>query len=254
MVSVSAVIITYNEERNIRRCLESLAGLADEIVVIDSFSTDKTEDICKEFKVRFIKHSFAGHIEQKNFALSQASTDYVLSLDADEAVSPTLKASILNALGEPMKDGYSMNRLSNYCGKWISHGSWYPDTKLRFFNRHKTSWKGTNPHDKAELSDGSVSAHLAGDIYHYSYYSVHEHISKLDYFSTIAADAYFKAGRRTQFFNIIINPAFAFIRDYLFRGGFLDGYYGWLIARLTAGYTFQKYVKLKFLQEKRLPE
>ena len=218
--------------------------------MVDSFSSDKTEEICKHYNVKFIQHPFAGHIEQKNFALTQASHDYVLSVDADEAVSPELKASLLLVKNNALKDGYSMNRLSNYCGKWIRHGSWYPDTKLRLFNRHKTNWCGTNPHDKAEISAGSSRGHLKGDLYHYSYYTVDEHIRKLDYFSTIAARAYFDSQKRANVINVIVNPAFAFFRDYVLRLGFLDGYYGLIIAYLTAFYTRMKYVKLKFLQDK----
>jgi glycosyltransferase involved in cell wall biosynthesis len=250
MIGISAVIITFNEERNIRRCLESLEGIAEEIIVVDSFSTDKTRDICKNFAVTFIQHPFTGHIEQKNFALTQATNDYVLSLDADEAVSPGLKTAILDVKNNPHKDGYTMNRLSNYCGKWIHHGSWYPDTKLRFFNRHKTRWCGINPHDKAELTPGGTLEHLKGDLFHYSYYAVDEHLRKLDYFSTIAAESYFNAKKKAGLFKIIINPAFAFFRDYFLRFGFLDGYYGLIIAYLTAFYTRMKYVKLKFLQDK----
>src|SRR6516225_8076489 len=148
MTSVSIVIITFNEEKNIRRCLESVKEIADEIVVVDSLSTDHTKSICKEFGVRFIEQKFLGYIEQKNFALDQAKYDYVLSLDADEAISKELVKSIQEVKQNPESDGYRMNRLTNFCGKWIKHGSWYPDTKLRVFNRKKARWGGINPHDK----------------------------------------------------------------------------------------------------------
>ena len=249
MQKLSAVIITFNEERNIARCLESLRGVADEIVVVDSFSTDKTQEIVAKYNATFFQHAFEGHIQQKNFALSQASNDLVISLDADEALSEKLRNNILKVKRDQIADGYSMNRLSNYCGHWIRHGSWYPDKKLRLFNRTKVQWAGINPHDKAEAIEGSVINHLNGDILHYTYYTIEEHVKKLDYFSSIAANAYLKKNKKAGWFDLAIRPGFAFFRDFILRAGFLDGYYGWVIARFTAHYTMQKYVKLRFLIE-----
>jgi glycosyltransferase involved in cell wall biosynthesis len=247
-IAISVVIITFNEERNIRRCLDSVAGIADELVVVDSFSTDLTAQICGEFEnLRFIQNAFTGHIEQKNFALDQAINSFVLSLDADEALSAELQKSILQVKNNCTSDAYQFNRLSNYCGTWIRHGSWYPDVKLRLFDRHKVRWQGINPHDKAELIIPGTVCHLKGDLLHYTYYTVDEHTRKLDYFSTLAAEAYFKKGKRAGIFQLLVNPSFAFFRDYVLRMGFLDGYSGWLIARLTAFYTLQKYAKLRFL-------
>ena len=249
MQKLSAVIITFNEERNIARCLESLQGVVDEIIIVDSFSTDTTQEIARTYNAVFIQHAFEGHIQQKNFALSQASNDFVISLDADEALSETLRNSILKVKKGQIADGYSMNRLSNYCGHWIRHGSWYPDKKLRLFDRRKVQWAGFNPHDKAEAIEGSVLNHLDGDILHYTYYTIEEHVRKLDYFSTIAAKAYFERNKKAGWFDLYIRPGFAFFRDFILRAGFLDGYYGWVIARFTAHYTMQKYVKLRFLIE-----
>src|SRR3954465_7519353 len=151
MLPLSAVIITFNEEKNIARCLDSLIGIVDDVVVIDSFSTDKTEEICKSKGVRFIQHVFEGHIQQKNWAITQAKFPHILSLDADEALDETLKQSILLLKNNWQKDGYYMNRLTNYCGKWIRHCGWYPDKKLRLWDSRKGHWTGTNPHDKYEL-------------------------------------------------------------------------------------------------------
>ncbi len=247
-IPISVVIITFNEERNIARCLDSVAEIADEIVVVDSFSKDQTKEICSKYpSVRFIENPFDGHIEQKNFALDQAKFDCVLSLDADESLSENLKNAILEVKQNMQFDAYQFNRLSNYCGDWIRHGSWYPDVKLRLFNRHKVRWQGINPHDKAELIIPGTVKHLKGDLLHYTYYTVNEHTRKLDYFSTLAAEAYFKKGKKAGFFQLLVNPSFAFFRDYILRMGFLDGYSGWLIARLTAFYTLQKYAKLRFL-------
>ncbi len=250
MLHLSVVIITFNEERNIARCLESVEHIAHEIVVVDSFSTDRTEAICRSKpKVKFIQHAFEGHIQQKNFALDQAANDWVLSLDADEALSETLCQSIRTVLEGPNANGYSFNRLSNYCGKWIRHGSWYPDIKLRLFDRRTVRWTGVNPHDKAEFLASEKAIHLKGDLYHYSYYTLDEHTRKLDYFSTLAAKAYAEKGKKAGWFQLVVNPSFAFFRDYFLRLGFLDGYEGWLIARLTAIYTFQKYAKLRALYQ-----
>jgi len=247
-MNLSAVIITFNEERNIDRCLKSIEGITDEIIVLDSFSTDLTEEICRKYQdVKFVQHIFDGHIQQKNRALDLASNDFVLSLDADEEVSPELRASILKIKQGPEADGYLINRLNNYCGKWIRHGSWYPDRNLRLFDRRKTRWAGINPHDKAEIQPDCRTSRIKGDLFHYSYATVGEHSRKLDYFSTLAADAYLKAGKRAPFAKLIFNPAFAFFRDYFLRLGFLDGYYGWLIARFSLYYTFLKYSKLRFL-------
>ena len=136
-VQISAVIITFNEEKNIERCLQSLQGIVDEIVVVDSFSKDQTKSICEKYNVKFVEHAFEGHIEQKNYAITQASYPYVLSLDADEALDETLKSSILKVKKNWTHDGYSMNRLTNYCGSWIKHCGWYQDTKLRLWDARK---------------------------------------------------------------------------------------------------------------------
>ena len=135
MIKLSCAIITLNEERNVARCIESLAGIADEIVVIDSGSTDATEAICRSYGVKFIQHDFEGYVEQKNFAVSQCAFEYILSLDADELLSEELKESISEIKNNWDKDGYSFNRLTNYCGKWIRHCGWYPDRKLRLFKK-----------------------------------------------------------------------------------------------------------------------
>ena len=135
MIKLSAVIITFNEEEHLEKCLSSLQNIADEIVVVDSYSTDGTKKICKDFGVRFIEQKFLGYKEQKNFALTQAKYDYILSLDGDEALSDTLKKSILEVKNNWNKDGYYCNRLNNYCGQWIRHSDWYPDRKLRLFKK-----------------------------------------------------------------------------------------------------------------------
>ena len=172
---LSAVIITFNEERNIQRCIESLLPVADEIIVVDSFSTDRTEEICKLYSIKFFQNVFEGHIEQKNIALLKANHDWILSIDADEALSETLQKAIKKSLEAPQFDAFAMNRLTNYCGKWVKYCGWYPDTKVRLVKKNKAHWTGTNPHDKLELKEKSQVCSLQGDLLHYSYYSKEDH-------------------------------------------------------------------------------
>ena len=247
-VRVSAVIITFNEETNIGRCLDSLNGVVDEIVVVDSFSTDKTEDVCNDNGAVFIRHPFEGHIEQKNYAMSQASYDHILSLDADEALSDELKKSILSAKNSWNYDGYSFNRLTNYCGKWIRYCGWYPDRKLRLWDRRKGSWGGVNPHDRVMMGRNSSVTHLVGDLFHYSYDSIGDNISQINKFSDIAARAAYEKGRNSNFLlDICLNPPFTFLKKYFIKLGILDGYYGFVISIISAFGKFLKYVKLREL-------
>lgn len=246
-VRISAVIITLNEERNIRRCLESLEGIADEIVVVDSYSTDATEEICKAFNVRFIKHRFFGYIEQKNWAVLQASSPHIISLDADESLSAELRSSILEVKQNWTHDGYYFNRLSSYAGKWIRHTSMYPDRKLRLWDSRKGRWGGVNPHDKYMLGKGSSQKFLKGDMLHISYRSVKEHVAQMNSFSTIRAEAYFERGKPFRTRLIILNPAWRFFKDYLLRGGFRDGYMGLTISINSSFEVFLKYIKLRNL-------
>lgn len=247
-MELSAVIITLNEERNLDRCLRSLVGVADEVVVVDSGSTDRTREITDAHGARFIHHTFEGHIEQKNWAITQASHPWVLSLDADEALSPELAESIRRVKAAPEADGYSMNRLTNYCGSWIRHGGWYPDRKLRLWDSSKGAWTGINPHDRYELRPGHRESHLHGDLLHYSYYTLDDHVRQVNFFTTIAAKDLHRRGKRGGFIKLFLSPAAKFIGDYVFRGGFLDGWHGLVIARISAHATFLKYAKLRELR------
>lgn len=249
MPKISAVIITYNEERNIGRCLDSLAGIADDIVVVDSFSSDKTQEIVKAKGARFVQHSFEGHIQQKNWAISQAKFPHILSLDADEALDETLKQSILKVKENWQKDGYYLNRLTNYIGKWIRHGLWYPDRKLRLWDSRKGAWGGQNPHDTFTLNEGCSTGYLDGDLLHYSIYSLEEHLTQIRKFTDISSKAAYENGKRSNWLKIIFSPSLKFLRGYIFKMGFLDGKEGWMIARWSAYATFLKYRKLLKLQK-----
>jgi glycosyltransferase involved in cell wall biosynthesis len=248
MPKLSVVIITFNEERNIGRCLDSVKEVADDIVVVDSYSTDSTESICRQAGARFVQHRFEGHIEQKQWAISQAVYPHILSLDADEALSDELKQNILLAKQQWKHDGYYMNRLTNYCGHWVRHCGWYPDKKLRLCDSRTGHWTGMNPHDKFELDNGdSASGFLSGDILHYSYYSLDDHYKQVEYFTTIGAKTAFENGKHSGIFNLILNPALKFIRDYFIKLGFLDGATGFTISRISAYATYLKYKKLRAL-------
>lgn len=249
-ISLSVVIITYNEELNIRRCLESVKDAADEIVVVDSFSTDRTEQICREYGVKFITNKFNGHIEQKNFAITQASNPHILSLDADEALSDSLLRSILEVKADWTHDGYYFNRLTNYCGSWIRHGAWYPDRKLRLWDSRKGRWGGMNPHDRFEMDEGANISYLKGDLLHYSFYTIKQHIDQINFFTDIFAGELYAKGIKPNILHFIIRPKFKFIRDYFLRAGFLDGFAGFSIAVLSGYAVFIKYVKLYFLYKK----
>jgi len=254
--SLSVVVITYNEERNIGRCLDSVKGIADEIVVIDSFSTDRTREVCAGFGARFIEHQFAGHIEQKNFAVGQAAFHHILSLDADEALSERLRDSILRTKEEWTFRAYRMNRMTSYCGTWIRHGAWYPDRKIRLFDSRAGAWSGRNPHDRFQLTDaGARIGNLAGDILHYSYASISDHVRQVDYFTGISANELFTRGKSAGLAHLLFAPPIRFLRDYFYKRGFLDGFYGFVIAMISAHSVFIKYVKLHELRKtKGIPE
>ncbi|MFI5133034.1 MAG: glycosyltransferase family 2 protein [Chitinophagales bacterium] len=248
MEKLSVVIITFNEEKNIGRCIDSVKNVADEIIVLDSHSVDKTEAIAEEKGALVYKQSFLGYTEQKNKALSFVSNNYVLSLDADEVVDSVLEKSILDAKRNFSFKGYTMNRCTNYCGKFILHGSWYPDRKLRLFDKREAQWSGVDIHEKVNFISPAITTHLKGDILHYSYNSLEEHIAQNNRFSTISAEAYFKMGKKSSWFKILMNPTWAFFNSYFLRGGFLDGYHGFVIAKNVAHLTFMKYYKLYALQ------
>ncbi|MFH6768321.1 glycosyltransferase family 2 protein [Gaetbulibacter aquiaggeris] len=244
MIKLSAVIITYNEEEHLEKCLSSLKGIADEIIVLDSYSTDRTAEICKSFNTTFIQHKFEGYIEQKNHALSLAKNDYILSLDGDEVLSEDLKTSILNIKSNWKFDGYFVNRLNNYCGQWIKHSDWYPDKKLRLFKKGSGEWKGINPHDCYVLKKGLKSGKLNGDLLHWMYRDYSEHNQKIEDFTTIASEAYFKLGIKSSVWKIIYRPFWSFFKAYFLRLGFLDGINGLIICVQTYHGTFLKYIKL----------
>ena len=246
-VKLSGVVITFNEEDKISKCIESLEPVCDEILIVDSFSTDKTKEICLSKKVTFVTNKFDGHIEQKNHAKSLAKYDYIISLDADEVLDDEAQKSVLKIKENWSNNGYSFNRLNNYCGKWIKYGSWYPDIKLRIWDRRSGNWGGINPHDEFILSESKKTKVLNGYILHYTADSKEQYQNQMKYFSEIAAKAYFAKNKTSSTFKIILNPLFRFLRDYFLKFGVLDGNAGFQVCKATAYGTYLKYTQLKKL-------
>ncbi len=246
MPQLSVVIITYNEEKNIARCLESIQGIADDIIVVDSFSSDQTENICKKYNVNFIQCQWLGYSATKNFANEVAKYNWILSLDADEALSEELKASILKIKKGEQLLTCDFNRLTNYCGSWIKHGGWYPDKKVRIFDRTNTKWGGII-HEELIFEKPVSVLHLNGDCLHYSYYTLEQHYKQADNFTTIAAKDLYEKGKKASVIKLLISPIIKFIRDYFIKLGILDGTAGYTVSRISAYATYLKYKKLRTL-------
>jgi glycosyltransferase involved in cell wall biosynthesis len=244
-VKISATIITLNEEMKIEGCLQSLSGIADEIIVVDSFSVDRTEEICQRYGVRFIGHAFDGYVAQKNFAVDHTTYDFVLALDADERISDHLRQSIMEVKNDwGAFGGYSFNRFNNYCGKWIRFCGWYPDRKIRLWDKRKGKWGGEDPHDKVIIPRDEVKK-LRGDLLHLAYFSVDEHLQQMHKFAEVAARAKFKNGKKPVFvIHVLLNPVFKFVKKYIFQLGFLDGYYGFVFCANASALNFFKYLRL----------
>lgn len=249
----TACIITFNEEDNIEAALESIV-FADEIIVVDSHSMDRTRELAsgfrgrsrdgKEVKPRVIERDWPGHVEQKNFAIDQAQHDWVLCLDADERVSPQLRQEIEMVLAEdsPLFDGYTMPRKTYYLGRWIYRGGWYPDRKLRLFRKSCGRWGGVNPHDHVKI-DGRTKD-LQGDLYHYSYRDMAEHIRTINFFTDIASREKQKRHIRYPLIRMLVHPPFKFFKTYILKQSFREGVAGFIIAVIGMFYVFLKYAKL----------
>lgn len=240
-IKLSAAVITLNEEEKIRRCLESLS-FADEIVVVDSGSTDNTVRIAESMGARTVFHEWEGHIQQKNFAIDQTRGEWVLSLDADEIVSPELREEILKVLKNTRADGYAAPRLVYYINRWIRHGGWYPARKVRLFRRDRGRWGGENPHDRIILQGRREN--LRGDIYHLSFDDISDHLRTINSFTDIAAAERAARGARAGWFSMAARPPAAFFKMYVLKLGFLDGVPGLIAAGLSAYHVFCKYAKI----------
>lgn len=244
MIKISAVIITFNEEKNIARCIESLMGLVDEIVVLDSYSKDDTKKICLAKQIKFYENPFEGHIQQKNKAVSLASHDYILSLDADEYLSEELKSSISVIKQNSSAKAYSMNRLSSFKGRWIRATEWYPDKKIRLWDRNIGHWGGNNPHDTVILNDRTTLKHLKGDLLHVAYEGIEPLYQKAYAYALIYARDK-QGSARVSAFKILYKTFYSFFRNFILKRGFTYGYDGFVISCAAAIYTFYKYTLLK---------
>lgn len=242
-MKISATIITFNEERNIARAIESLR-CCDEIVVVDSGSADRTLEIAERYGARVVESSWPGYAKQKNLAADRAAHDWILSIDADEALSESLEGEIwaLKKRG-PGFDAYTMPRLAQYLGRWILHSGWYPDRKVRLYHRARACWAGDFVHESVQVN-GRVG-HLESNLLHFTCDSITEHLKTMDRYTTLAAEQIASQNRHVGYRQLVIEPIWTFWRTYLIRRGFLDGIEGLTIAHMASLYTFLKYAKAR---------
>lgn len=244
-MKISATIITFNEERNLPRAIESLR-CADEIVVVDSGSSDRTVEIAAKLGAHVVETAWPGYANQKNFAAEQATYDWILSLDADESLSEALEAEIWSLKKNgPQYDGYTMPRIAKYLGRWIRHSGWYPDRKVRLYHRRKAQWVGDFVHESVKLS-GSVG-HLESNLLHFTCDSLSEHLRTMDRYTTLAAEQLIASRVQVSWGRLILEPPWTFFRTYIVKLGFLDGVEGLAIANMAALYNFLKYAKARFM-------
>jgi glycosyltransferase involved in cell wall biosynthesis len=240
--SLSVCVVTHNEEDRLRPCLESVRW-ADEIVVVDAHSTDRTREVAAEFGARVIERDWPGFVAQKNFALEQATREWVLCLDADERVGDELRDQILRVLEAPADSivGYEMPRHVFYLGRWINHGGWYPDRKTRLVRRGRARWGGEDPHDKLK-ADGPVGR-LSGDLIHHTYRNFSHQLQIIDRFSDVVTAARRARPPALPLLRMLFHPPIKFLECYVWKLGFLDGLPGLIIAAASAFYVFAKIVK-----------
>jgi glycosyltransferase involved in cell wall biosynthesis len=242
-VKISATIITYNEERNLPRAIESLR-CADEIIVVDSGSSDRTVEIAEKLGARVVESAWPGYANQKNLAAERATHDWILSLDADESLSEALEGEIWNLKKSgPRHDAYTMPRLAQYLGKWILHSGWYPDRKVRLYDRRRARWVGDFVHESVHV-DGRVG-HLESNLLHFTCDSISEHIKSMDRYTMLAAQELVARKEKIRLARLTVDPAWTFVKTYFIQCGFLDGVEGLILAYMAAFYTFVKYAKAR---------
>jgi glycosyltransferase involved in cell wall biosynthesis len=254
MDAISAVVITRNESRNVERCLRSLAGVADEVVVVDDFSDDDTVAICERLGARVVQRPWLGFGPQKNLANGLARHEYVLSLDADEALDGELAEAIRAAKARGLAGAYELARLNWYYGKFLRHGLEYPDRKVRLFPRSRAAWDAQPVHEQLVLDASLAVTRLPGHLLHYTYRRLEEHVAKANRYTNLAAEAALARGKRPSLAKVLFSPLVTFLRAYVVKRGFLDGLHGFVLARLHAHATFLKHVKLWDLDRARRRE
>jgi glycosyltransferase involved in cell wall biosynthesis len=252
---ISAVLITYNVADTIGACLAQLLKVADEVIVIDSFSNDGTAEICREQGVRLVPQEFLGFAQTKNLGNSFARNNWILSIDADEVLSPELLASLQSlplpeAAGGEEPPVFALDRLTSFCGQFIRHGGWYPEWKPRLFDRRFVHWEGKFVHETLRLPPGTRIVKLPGKLYHFSFKDLDDHLLRLEKYARLGAEERFEKGRKASWFDLWLKPVFKFIMVYLCKMGFLDGKAGWVIARRSAWAVRRRALLLKGLWEK----
>lgn len=248
-MEISAVVITYNEEKRLERALKSLQGVVSEIVVVDSHSTDGTVETARKYTRRVFRRKWTNFADQKNWANAKASHPWILSLDSDECLSPQLKTEIIRLKDrEPRAAGFSMPRRVFYLGKWIRHSGWYPDRKIRLFRKDRARWEGPYVHESLKV-DGKV-VKLSGDIHHFTYRDIREHMERINQFSGLGAQKLYAAGKKARWFHLLFLPPVRIVRTYFLKAGFLDGFPGVVIAVLNGYAIFARYAKLKEIWKK----
>jgi len=242
-LSISAVVVCFNEEDRIGDCLQSLRW-CDEIVVVDSFSTDRTMEICQKYADKVVQRAWTGYRDQKAFAHSQTTKEWVLLVDSDERVTPALRDEILSALAQNngVYAGYSLPRLVFYLGRWWWRGGWYPDYDVRVFRSDRATWGGSDPHEKI-LVDGKVRR-LSNPLHHFSYRNMEDHIQRINRFTSISSTELKKDGVRWRLSDALFRPFGRFVRSYILKRGFMEGFGGFYVAVSAAVYVFLKYAKL----------
>jgi glycosyltransferase involved in cell wall biosynthesis len=246
---ISVVIIAKNEAHIIGQILQSLQGISDDIIVVDNGSTDGTQSICKEYSARLIETSWQGYGPTKNIGIDAATHDWILNLDADEAVDADLKTVIQNLPLQNENEAFEMRFKNFFLGKWIRHGEWGSDKHIRLFNRNKIRWNDAAVHESLTISAQTIVTLLNGYILHYTTHSLEEYEQKTVAYAKLNAQKYFRQGKKSSFIKRYISPIFSFIHNYIIRLGFLDGKEGFMIAKTTAYYTYLKYSFLKKMQQ-----
>lgn len=241
---ISAVIITLDEAHNLGRCLASLAGVVDEVVVVDAGSTDATEEIARTAGARFLYRAWAGYSAAKNWANAQAQGPYVLSLDADEELSPELRASILAVKGQ-LRGAYRFARLTRFGSHWVRHGGWYPDHKVRLFPQGQARWVGDYLHERLQLDPGLPVQPLVGDLLHHSFHDLSDYWQRANRYTTLKAQARYQRGKRFSWLRLWARPAYTFFNMFVLKSGWRDGFTGYTIARLSATYAWLVEMKLR---------
>ena len=248
-MKISVTIITFNEEGKIEGAIKSVLDIADEIIIVDSFSQDNTVNIAKKYPVKVYQKRWHDYADQRNFALEKASFTWILNIDADERVTPELKKEILDLKNkEPDCDGFSIPRLTYYLNRWIYHSGWYPDRKIRLFRKQMAKWEGRFIHERL-IFTGKVRK-LKYPIHHFSYKNIEEHLSRINKYSSLSARKLYENGKKARWYHFIIHPFFRFIKSYILKLGFLDGFPGFVISVLNSYYIFTRYAKLKEIWKK----